>query len=222
MATNEERREARTAALREKLDRAAVRKSAREAALREREATAQAREIARRMKRTPADGLASWKRPVCGEPPAETIRCSVCLQMFRNRACWEAHRVHVGATIERCALGYELGAAQWERSVAGVWTLGAQAMRSDAAHLARHARLALERLATARQERERFDFGIQPQFHFPAKPAQQIPAVAKPATITELPESAAPCTPDARSAEAHETLSENSAITEVFETIAAA
>jgi len=148
MASLEEKREARMAKLRERLERKP------------------------RLKKTPGDYLGSWQKPIQGDPPADSLRCNACLQLFRNTTCWEAHRVHIGTPIERCALPGELGASQWERSLAGVWSLGAQAIRFEGDP--RRARLNLERLATVRKERERFDFGLDPHLQFPARPAEPI------------------------------------------------
>lgn len=186
MSSLDDKREARLAKLRAQRERLAARTAAREAKERVRLEAAAAREQARRMKRTPGDFLGSWQRPIVGEPPASALRCNVCLQVFQNISCWQAHRVHVGTPIERCAVGYELGAAQWERSAAGVWNLAATLRLSQGVDLEARARLTLERLATVRQERERFDFGLTPKLHFPARPAAALP------TTDPIPESTEP------------------------------
>jgi hypothetical protein len=176
MASLDEKREARLSKLiyqREKAEKLRREREARQSA---RKAQAEARALVRRMKKTPGDYLGSWQRPPVGEPPASSLRCSSCLQLFANRACFEAHRVHFGTTIERCALGFELGACQWERSASGVWKFGIRISLSEDS--AGRARMNLERLASVRQERERFDFGLDPKLNFPARPALPLTGTA--------------------------------------------
>ena len=174
MPTLEERRELRLARQRAQLERATQRRDARAAKERAEAERAAERKLAARIKKTPADYLGAWQKPHTTEPPNDALLCTSCGQLFRDLTCWWAHRLHLETRIERCALAYELGAAQWERAASGTWSLGLQASRMATANISRSARASIERLATARSEREAFELGKPVQLHFPARPAKPI------------------------------------------------
>jgi len=157
MTTLEERREARMAKL----------------------AVTLQRRIERQMRKTPGEYLGSWKRPITSDAiPQGTVGCSGCGKLFVDEPTWSAHRVHLDSAIERCCLGYELGACGWDRTLAGVWRMGLRALRSTPEHRATHARMRLEQLATVRSERETHALGERPVMHFPPRPAHAWPAQA--------------------------------------------